>query len=131
MFLTDRQVEILRLKKKGLRSTDISRIMKTTRANICTVEKTALKNIEKAENTIKFYRAFEAPVWLSFPAGTDLYDIPDILAANAKKHKVKPAMESVDVMVKLKTEAFERIRGRILTEDINISIDKQGCITIH
>ena len=77
MFLTDLQVEILKLKKKGLRPTDISRIMKTTRANICTVEKTALKNIEKAKNTIKFYQAFEAPIWLSFPAGTDLYDIPD------------------------------------------------------
>jgi len=53
MFLTDKQIEILRLKKKGMTQADIARSMNTSPGNICIIENTALKNIEKAKNTIK------------------------------------------------------------------------------
>ena len=131
MFLTRRQIDILKLKKKGLKPIEISRVLKTSVANVCTVEKTALKNVEKAENTVKFYRAFEAPVWITFPPGADLYKIPEILVADAKKHGITPLMDSVDIMVKLKMEAYDKIRGRLLVEDVNISMDEKGNINIY
>ncbi len=47
-LLTPRQVEVLRIKRKGMSQADIARMMKTTRGNISTIESTAMKNIEKA-----------------------------------------------------------------------------------
>ncbi|AFC98932.1 DNA-binding protein, Tfx family [Methanocella conradii HZ254] len=131
LFLTDKQIEILRMKKKGMSQADIARALKTTRGNICIIENTALKNIEKAKNTIKFYRAMEAPIWLTIPGGTDLYDIPEIIFKAADKKRIKIAMDSAMVIVKLKTEAADRIRGRLTNDDIDISVDEHGNLTIN
>jgi len=131
LFLTDKQIEILRMKKKGMSQADIARTMKTTRSNICIIENTALKNIEKAKNTIKFYRAMEAPIWLTVPGGTDLYDIPEIVFKAADKKRIKISVDSAMVIVKLKTEAADRIHGRLTNDDIDISVDAHGNLTIN
>jgi HTH-type transcriptional regulator, fmd operon transcriptional regulator len=131
LFLTDKQIEILRMKKKGMTQADIARMMKTTRGNICIIENTALKNIEKARNTIKFYRAMEAPIWITIPGGTDLYDIPQKVFKAADKKRIKISVDSATVIVKLKTEAPDKIHGRLTTDDIDISVDAHGNIAIN
>ncbi len=131
LFLTDKQIEILKLKKKGMTQADIARSLKTTRGNICIIENTALKNIEKAKNTIKFYRAMEAPIWLTIPGGTDLYDIPEKIFKAADKKRIKISVDSAMVIVKLKTEVPDRINGRLTNDDIDISVDDHGNVTIN
>lgn len=131
MFLTDKQIEILRMKKKGMSQADIARELNTTRGNICIIENTALKNIEKAKNTIKFYKAMEAPIWLTIPGGTDLYDIPEKIFKVADKKRIKISVDSAMVVVKLKTEAQDRIHGRLTTDDIDLSVDEHGNLLIN
>ena len=131
LFLTDKQIEILRMKKKGMSQADIARSMKTTRGNICIIENTALKNIEKARNTLKFFKAMEAPIWLTIPGGTDLYDIPEMVFNAADKKRIKISVDSAMVIVKLKTEAADRIRGRLTNDDIDISVDAHGNMTVN
>lgn len=131
MLLTDKQIEILRMKKKGMSQADIARTLKTTRGNICIIENTALKNIEKAKNTIKFYRTMEAPIWLTIPGGTDLYDIPEKVFKAADKKRIKISVDSAMVIVKLKTEAPDRIHGRLTNDDIDISVDEHGNLTVN
>jgi hypothetical protein len=41
--LTKKQIDVLRLKKKGFSQADIARKMETTRGNICIIEGTAKK----------------------------------------------------------------------------------------
>ena len=131
MFLTDKQIEILRMKKKGMSQADIARAMNTTRGNICIIEGTAHKNIEKAKNTIKFFRAMEAPIWLTIPGGTDLYDIPDKIFKAADKKRIKISVDSAMVIVKIKTEAADKVHGRLTTDDIDLSVDEHGNLTIN
>ncbi|HTY90447.1 MAG TPA: Tfx family DNA-binding protein [Methanocella sp.] len=131
MLLTEKQIEILRMKKRGMSQADIARALKTTRGNICIIENTALKNIEKAKNTIKFYRAMEAPIWLTIPGGTDLYDIPGKVFKAADKKRIKITVDSAMVIVKLKTEAADRIHGRLTNDDIDISVDEHGNLAIN
>ncbi|MCD1294278.1 DNA-binding protein [Methanocella sp. CWC-04] len=130
MLLTEKQVEVLKLKKKGLSQADIARKLKTTRGNICIIENTALKNIEKAKNTLKFYRALEAPIWITVPAGTDLYKIPEIIFTEADKKRIKIAIDSAMVIVKLKTEVQDKIHGRLTVDEIEISVDEHGNMSI-
>ena len=130
MLLTERQIEVLRMKKKGMTQAEIARKMKTTRGNICIIESTALKNIEKAKNTLKFYRAMEAPVWVTVAAGTDLYDVPGLIFKEADRKKIKIVIDMAMVIVKLKTEATDRIHGRVTVGEIDISVDEQGNLNV-
>jgi hypothetical protein len=131
MFLTDKQVEILRMKKKGMSQIEIARELKTTRGNICIIQKTALKNIEKAKQTIKFYRAMEAPVWVTIPAGTDLYSIPDKVFKAADRKRIKTSVDAAMIIVIVKTEALDKVHGRLTTDDIDISVDERGKVIVN
>ena len=129
-LLTERQIEVLRMKKKGMTQAEIARKMKTTRGNICIIESTALKNIEKAKNTLKFFKAMEAPIWITLPVGTDLYDVPHLIFKEADRKKIKITIDGAMVIVKLKTEAPDRVKGRITLDEIDVSVDEQGNVNI-
>jgi Tfx family DNA-binding protein len=131
IFLTDKQVEILKLKKKGLSQADIARKLKTTRGNICIIEGTALKNIEKAKNTLKLFKTLEAPVWVTIPAGVDLYEVPEMIFKEADRKRIKVVVDAAMVIVKIKTELPEKIRGRITLDDVDISADEFGNLTVY
>jgi|AGTN01.2.fsa_nt_gi DNA-binding protein, Tfx family len=130
MFLTERQVLVLKLKKKGMSQAEIARKLKTTRGNICTTEKLALKNVEKAKNTLKFYRTIESPVNLTIPEGTDLYDVPEMIFDIADKKQIKTTLDEAAIIVKLKTEAADRLRGRLAIDNIDLSVDEHGNLII-
>ncbi|HEY3274707.1 MAG TPA: Tfx family DNA-binding protein [Methanocella sp.] len=130
-LLTGRQIEVLKLKRKGLSQADIARKLKTTRGNISTIETTALKNIAKAEKTLKLYRALEAPVWMTVPGGTDLYEIPQMIFKEADRKKIKIGIDSATVIIRLKTNAPDRIAHRITTGDVSVSVDESGNVTIY
>lgn len=129
-LLTQKQIEVLRMKKKGMTQADIARKLKTTRGNICIIEGTALKNIEKAKNTLKFYRAMEAPLWITIPVNTDLYEIATLIFQAADKKGIKISLDSAMVIVKLKSEAQEKIHGRVTIGDIDVSVDERGNLTV-
>lgn len=131
IFLTDRQVEVLKLKKKGMSQADIARKMKTTRGNICIIEGTANKNIAKAKNTMKLFKALEAPVWVTVPAGKDLYEIPEMIFKEADKKGIKVLIDSAMVIVKIKTELPDKVHRRVTLDDIDISADELGNVTVY
>ena len=131
IFLTDKQIEILKLKKKGLSQADIARKLKTTRGNICIIEGTAQKNIEKAKNTLKLFKTLEAPVWVTIASGMDLYEVPAMLFKEADKKHIKVAVDAAMVIVKIKTEVPDKVRGRITLNEIDISSDEAGNITVY
>jgi Tfx family DNA-binding protein len=130
-FLTDKQIAILKMKKKGMSQADIARSKKTTRGNICIIEKTALRNVERANNTIKFFKALEAPIWLTIPVGTDLLDIPKTIFKAANKKHIKISIDSAMIVVKLKMQVPYKMRGRLVTSEIEISADEHGNLTIN
>ncbi|CAJ36873.1 Tfx family DNA-binding protein [Methanocella arvoryzae] len=131
MLLTSKQIEVLRMKKKGMTQAEIARQLKTTRGNICIIESTALKNVEKARNTLKFFKAMEAPVWITVAPGTDLYDVPPLVYKEADRKKIKIALDSAMIVVKLKTEAQDRIQHRVTVGEIDVSVDEQGNVNIR
>jgi len=129
-FLTDKQIAILKMKKKGMTQAAIARSKKTTRGNICIIEKTALRNVERANNTIKFYKALEAPIWLTVPLGTDLLDVPKMIFKAADKKHIKISIDSAMIIVKLKTQVPYKMHGRLITSEIDVSSDEHGNLTV-
>ena len=129
-LLTARQVEVLKMKRKGMSQADIARQLKTTRGNVSTIESTALKNVEKAQRTVKFYHAIEAPIWITVPADTDLFDIPPLIFKEADRKKIKIAVDSATIIVKLKTASPEKIHRRVTVDEIEVSVDKNGNVSV-
>ena len=48
-LLTDRQMEVLRYRKQGLTQQQIADIISTSKANVCTIEKSAMENIRRGK----------------------------------------------------------------------------------
>ena len=62
-LLTERQREVLRYRKQGLTQQQIADIIATSKANVCTIEKSAMENIRRAKETLDFlYTLDSTPV---------------------------------------------------------------------
>ena len=60
--LTKRQMEIMRLRHEGYSQEEIASGLGTTKQNISAIEKMARKNVERAENTIKFIKTLNKTI---------------------------------------------------------------------
>ena len=77
--LTRRQAEVLALRERGVAQADIAEKLGTSRANVSSVESSARENIANARETVAFAEALSAPVRVTVEAGTDLYDVPNMV----------------------------------------------------
>ncbi|OYR44852.1 Tfx family DNA-binding protein, partial [Halorubrum sp. Ea8] len=96
--LTDRQAEVLALRERGLRQSDIADRLGTSRANVSSVEASARDNVERARETVAFAEALAAPVRVEIDAGTDLYDAPKRVYDACDEAGVKVNQTAPDLM---------------------------------
>jgi len=66
-LLTDRQREVLRYRKQGMTQQQIADIIKTSKANVCTIEKSAMENIRRAKETLEFLYTLDATHLCTIP----------------------------------------------------------------
>lgn len=126
IFLTERQLEILELKKTGLSQAEIARRLGTTRANISATEKTARDNIKKAKATLKLARMLEAGTWLKIEKDTDLNDVPKKIYERAGSEGIHVNLDNPSLVAMLNNECAHKIKGRRIISDIEIAITDEG-----
>lgn len=73
--LTKRQLEVLKRKREGKSVQEIAEELNTSRSNVSHILSSAVENVEKAENTLKFVRTVEWPIRMEFKSGVDLFKI--------------------------------------------------------
>ena len=97
-LLTDRQMEVLRLRKQGQTQQMIADKLGTSKANICTIEKSANENIRRARETLEFLYTLDASELCILESGTDLMAAPkQIYSAAGSLHiKIKPPPPTVE-----------------------------------
>jgi Tfx family DNA-binding protein len=127
-FLSDRQLQILELRKTGHSQAEIARRLGTSRANISATESTARKNILKAENTIKLARILKAETWIKIEKDTDLNEVPRIIYEKAGREKIWVNLDTPTLVGLVKEECKHKIRGRRVISEIMIAITKDGDI---
>ncbi len=130
-FLTDRQIEILRLRKEGKRQSEIAVILGTTRANISATEKTAKENIKKAENTVELARMMDAAQWLKIEKDTDLSTVPNLIYEVASENGIWVNLDTHSLIGLLKEHCENRIKGRRITGDIEVGITSEGGLILR
>jgi Tfx family DNA-binding protein len=75
--LTDRQVEVLALRERGLTQREVGEELGVTASNVSAVERAATANVEKARRTLDLVRTLRAPARVTVSAGTEFDALVD------------------------------------------------------
>lgn len=129
-FLTETQIKVLKLRKKGLTQEEIAKMFGTSRANISMIEKRARENIKKAYNTIKIYNRIMAPISIEIKEGTDVLNIPDIVFKKADEEDIKVKYNTLELIEFIKENASEFIEKRTVKKKFKIYILENGDLDI-
>ncbi len=125
-LLTERQMEVLRYRKQGLTQQQIADIISTSKANVCTIEKSAMENIRRAKETLDFLYTLDATHLCTIPSGTDLFDVPSIIFGEAEKINIKVMYDTISLINRLRESRPQCCKARCVCEDIVVYITDQG-----
>ena len=129
-LLTRRQVAVLKLRRQGLSQQEVAEILGTTRSNVSILEKRAHQNVSRARATLRDWRMIQAPVTLTVPAGTDLFDLPGLVFREADRAGIKLDIGSVEIVVQVREKAPEALKKRVTVRDLEVAITEDGLVLV-
>lgn len=125
-LLTERQKEVLRYRKQGLTQQQIADIINTSKANVCTIERSALENIRKARETLEFLYTIDGRRLCTISTGMDLLDAASLVYMEAEKHGIKVKYDTLSLLNRIRDSAPGRTRARLVKGDIEVYITPDG-----
>ncbi|MFB0500698.1 MAG: Tfx family DNA-binding protein [Candidatus Hadarchaeaceae archaeon] len=125
-FLTEAQARVFKLRVKGLTQAEISRMLRTSRANVCILERRARDNIARAERTLKLAAKLRAPVVLKVKQGDDILEVPKRLFKAADAAKIRVKLSTLDVISKIRGGTGDKIYGRSVTQSFDVVLTSEG-----
>lgn len=125
-LLTEKQLEVLKLRQQGLSHQEIAEKLGTTRENVYILEKRGLRNIEIARATIEVAKHQGILCEISIPAGTRLVEIPKIIVDEADKHRVKLKANFTRIYDEIRYKVPGAIKGTKLDKEIIVYIMVDG-----
>jgi Tfx family DNA-binding protein len=127
--LTYRQMEVLRLRKRGLTQEKVAKLLGTSRENISIIERNAYKVIWAAQATIEAFEALHEDGVLIIPSRTSIYDIPRLifLRGDALGIKVKSDEHSILTLIKAKRKS----RAYRLVSPLTVKIKQDGQLLLQ
>lgn len=97
-YLTARQLEILLLRRKGLRQTDVGARMGITRQDVAILEKRAMRNLRRAAATLEIAESRGIVISFSIPEGTHILDAAKQILGEADKSDIKLVDNMVTIL---------------------------------
>ncbi len=125
-LLTDRQKEVLRYRKQGLTQQQIADIIHTSKANVCTIEKSAVENVKRARETLEFLYTLDATHLCTIKVETDLLEVAPFIYQEAEKMGIKVKYDTISLINKLRDAVPERFKARFVKENVEVYINEDG-----
>ncbi|MDD3620930.1 MAG: Tfx family DNA-binding protein [Methanofollis sp.] len=125
-LLTDRQKEVLRYRKMGLTQQQVADIIQTSKANVCTVEKAAYENIDRARDTLEFLYTLDSDHLCTVKAGTDLIEAASAIFLEAEKLGIKVKYNTIELVNRVQESNPGKFRARYVREDVEVYINQEG-----
>ncbi|MFA9517626.1 Tfx family DNA-binding protein [Halopenitus sp. H-Gu1] len=129
--LTRRQAEVLVLRERGMKQSDIADVLGTSRANVSSVESSARENVEKARETVAFAEALTAPVRVEIPNDTDLYDVPGLVYDACDGAGVKVNHTAPELMKAVGDAAGDAVHGREIRRRLFVTVGHDGAVRVR
>ena len=130
-FLTEEQLRILQLRLGGMTQEEVAKKLNTSRQNVSLIERRALKNISKAEQTLKAYRRLRTAATVKLGVGTHLVDVPRMLIDAGDMAGVKIRVSFPLVYKCLRDEVGDSIQGTRVVKPILLHILSDGRIDVE
>ncbi|PWR73562.1 Tfx family DNA-binding protein [Methanospirillum stamsii] len=125
-LLTDRQKEVLRYRRSGLTQQQIADIIHTSKANICTIEKSAMENIKRARETLDFFYSLDAQHLCTIEKGSDLFEAVTKIFEEAESAGIKVKYDSIQLMNRIRDDIPEKNKSRLIREKIEVYLKDDG-----
>ncbi len=125
-YLTERQLQVLKLRVQGCSQQKVADLLGTTRSNVSILEKRAYQNISRAESTLQQWMMIQAPISLKVVAGTDVFKLPSMIFQIADEKAIQLPITSLDIIVQLKRKASHLFRRRAVLKDVEIYVASDG-----
>lgn len=129
--LTRLQAKVLVMREHGLMQAAVAERLGTSRANVSGVEASARENVEKARETVAFAELLSAPVRIEVPAGTELYDVPDLVFGPCDEAGVKVAHGASELIKLVSSVADDAVRGRTVRRPLVLYVTSDGTVRVQ
>lgn len=130
-WLTDKQIEILKLRESGLSQSEIAERLGTTRSNVSAIERNARRNIQKSERTLELAKVLKAPVTLEIGKGTELYEIPRIVFDKGDEEDININLNGPKLLRKVREDADAVLQKKKVVGKIKVGISRDGEVSLE
>lgn len=130
-LLTERQLQVLQLRKEGRSQAEVADILGTTRSNVSILEKRAHQNIHRAEQTLRQWMMIKAPISLKIKEGTDVFDLPKMIFDAADLRSIELPVTSLDIIVQLRRKSPQLFRKRAVLKDVDVYVTEDGELLVQ
>jgi len=130
-LLTDRQIEVLRLRALGYTQKRVAAHIGTTRENVVLIEARARSNIERARATLENLKHSGLAVSVEIPKGTHLVDIPRMVLNRANRAKIKLGANFTRIYEDIRFKARYNVSGTRVIRPILVTVFPDGDYSIE
>ncbi len=130
ILLTKKQIEVLELRNNCFSLVEIAKKLGTTRQNISVIEKAAMRNIKKAEDTLKFLKLIKAPIWFTVDKDSNLNDVVGEVYRKADKSKIQIPYDGTTLTLKIRSVAGDKLKARRVLRKFDVGVTEDGEVII-
>ena len=130
-LLTERQIEVLKLRAQGLTQEEVAKRLNTTRENVSILEKRAYRNIKLARETLAAIKNFGVAVSVVIKPGTHLVDVPRIVLDKADEANIKVKANFTRIYDEIRFKAADKVKRTKVTRPITVKILPNGDFTVE
>ncbi|MFC4986382.1 Tfx family DNA-binding protein [Saliphagus infecundisoli] len=129
--LTARQAQVLALRAEGYSQAEVADRIGTSRANVASIEGSARDNVAKARETVTFAETLAAPVRVTVPSGTDLYDVPDRVYDACDEADLTVAHAAPELLKLIHDAAGGAVADREVRTPIVVGVGEDGSVRVR
>lgn len=129
-FLTERQYEILKLKKDNMAPQEIADKLGVTRQDISILERRVNDNIEKAMNTLNLAFELDFLHKIQLKKGMNILEASETVFTEADRLNVKLTESYLSIPMLIRSAASSAIKHGKLTRPLIAYLKKNGNITL-
>jgi len=130
-LLTDRQIQVLRLRSRGLTQEETAKQIKTTRENVSILESRARRNITRARTTMEILEDLGVAVRVVIKPETPVLEMSNIIIKRADNANVKIKIDCIDLLERIKMRARNKIKGKKVVEAISVIVLPYGDVIVE
>lgn len=130
-LLTDRQIQVLKLRSRGITQDRVARQLKTTRENVSILESRARRNIKRAKATIEILEDLGMAIRITIKPETPVLEISNLILKKADDANVRLQFDCVDLLEKIKMRAKNKIKAKKVVNPISVVLLPYGDLLVE